>query len=152
MSVVCLCARRGCHWCPSISKLHIHVMRRMQYLFLLLSLHNHTRTILFRAQVGLVLHRDDESHSPETQSLIDQEVKRLCQTAYENARTILTKYRDQLERIAAALLEYETLSADEIKVVMKGGKLNKEIGPPPTPKYVSRFGLVFFRHVARSFL
>jgi ATP-dependent Zn protease len=81
-------------------------------------------------QVGLVLHRDDEAHSPETQAAIDQEVRRLCQTAYSNARAILTKNRAQLERLAAALLEYETLTNEEIQKVMKGEKLRKEIGGP----------------------
>lgn len=83
-----------------------------------------------------MLHRDDEAHSPETQAAIDQEVRRLCQTAYGNARAILTKHRAQLENLAAALLEYETLTNDDIQKVMKGEKLKKEIGGPAQERCV----------------
>jgi cell division protease FtsH len=46
--------------------------------------------------------------------LIDTEVKELVHSAYETAKSILEKHRPQLESIAAALLEREILSHDEI--------------------------------------
>jgi hypothetical protein len=86
-------------------------------------------------QVGLVSHRDDEAHSSETQAAIDQEIRRLCQTAYGNAHAILTKHRNQLERLAGALLEYETLNNDDIHKVMKGEKLKRDIIGSATERY-----------------
>lgn len=104
----------------------------------------------FTSQIGLVLHRDDEAHSPETQAVIEQEVRRFCQTAYENAQRILVKHKDQLERVAGALLEYETLTADEIRMVMKGEKLKKEIGPR-SERYSSR-GVDDFERLVHVFI
>jgi cell division protease FtsH len=62
-----------------------------------------------------------ESHiSEDTQKAIDSEVKRLVQEGYEKAKDILTQQREQLDKLAAALLEYETLSGEEIKNLLKG--------------------------------
>lgn len=52
--------------------------------------------------------------SPETKLLIEGEVKKLTDQAYERAMEILTQHRDGLEKLAAALLERETLNADEV--------------------------------------
>src|SRR5207302_1139414 len=51
--------------------------------------------------------------SERTAELVDTELKRLLGEAYEHARDILTKHRDQLDRLAAALLERETLDREE---------------------------------------
>ena len=58
--------------------------------------------------------------SEETSRLIDQEVKRLVQGGFDEARRILTERLDDLHAVAKALLEYETLSGDEIIGVLKG--------------------------------
>ena len=58
--------------------------------------------------------------SQETQQLIDSEVKRIIDDAHETATKILTKKRKDLDAIANALLEYETLSGDELKDVLDG--------------------------------
>ena len=47
--------------------------------------------------------------SPETADLIDREVKRLLDTAYEEAKAILLAHRPQLDTVAAALFERESL-------------------------------------------
>ena len=47
--------------------------------------------------------------SPETADQIDREVKRLLDTAYQEAKAILLEHRAQLETVAAALFERETL-------------------------------------------
>ena len=41
------------------------------------------------------------------------------------AKTVLNEHRDELETLAQALLEYETLSGDEIKTVLDGGSLDR---------------------------
>ncbi|MDP2213381.1 ATP-dependent zinc metalloprotease FtsH [Phenylobacterium sp.] len=61
-----------------------------------------------------------QSVSEETARLIDQEVKALVQNAFDDARRILTERIDELHKVAQALLEYETLSGDEIVNVIKG--------------------------------
>ncbi|MDO8900404.1 MAG: ATP-dependent zinc metalloprotease FtsH [Phenylobacterium sp.] len=61
-----------------------------------------------------------QSVSEETARLIDQEVKALVQNAFDEARRILTERIDELHKVAQALLEYETLSGDEIVNVIKG--------------------------------
>jgi len=63
------------------------------------------------------------SVSAETKSLIEQEVKRLIDEGYQTARRILIERNDEWERLAQGLLEYETLTGDEIKKVMAGEKL-----------------------------
>ncbi|MAD40546.1 ATP-dependent zinc metalloprotease FtsH [Tistrella sp.] len=61
--------------------------------------------------------------SEATANVIDQEVRRIVETAYDRARTILTENHDQLERVAQALLEYETLSGDELKAIAAGEQI-----------------------------
>ena len=60
--------------------------------------------------------------SPETSKLIDEEVKKLVDDAYATAAKILYEKRDDLEILAKALLEYETLTGEEIKELLKGNK------------------------------
>jgi ATP-dependent metalloprotease FtsH len=61
-----------------------------------------------------------QSVSEETAKLIDAEVKRLVQQGFEEARRILTEKIDDLHVLAKALLEYETLTGEEIVNVLKG--------------------------------
>ena len=74
---------------------------------------------------------DDEEYymkdkvSPETKKIIDAEVKRIVTDGHERAKSILTEFRHELETVAQALLEYETLSGDEIKELLEGKKLAK---------------------------
>ena len=60
--------------------------------------------------------------SDATLQLIDAEIKRLVNDAHAAATKILTDHRDQLDLLANALLEYETLSGDEIKALLDGKK------------------------------
>jgi len=58
--------------------------------------------------------------SPETMMKIDSEVRRLVKGGEDEARQILTEKLDGLHSVAKALLEFETLTGDEIINVMKG--------------------------------
>ncbi|WP_095588279.1 ATP-dependent zinc metalloprotease FtsH [Actibacterium ureilyticum] len=65
------------------------------------------------------------SASPETQELIDEEVRRIVDEGYETAKRILTEKAEDLERLAQGLLEYETLTGNEITKVIAGEPLNR---------------------------
>jgi cell division protease FtsH len=74
--------------------------------------------------------------SPETQQKIDAEVRRIVDEGYELARRILTEHTEEWERLAQGLLEYETLTGDEIRRVAAGEPLNRgedEGTAPPPP-------------------
>jgi cell division protease FtsH len=64
--------------------------------------------------------------SDATAEIVDSEVRVIVDRAYQRAETILTEHADQLERLAQALLEYETLSGDDIKIILDGGALVRE--------------------------
>ena len=61
--------------------------------------------------------------SEETSRIIDAEVKRLVTDGWNEARKILKKKSGDLEKLAQALLEYETLSGDEIRDLLEKGIL-----------------------------
>ena len=58
--------------------------------------------------------------SDATAKLIDEEVRRLVDEAEAAARTILQDCRDDLDKVATALLEYETLSGEEVAALLRG--------------------------------
>ncbi len=64
--------------------------------------------------------------SDETARIIDAEVRSIVEGGYNKAREIIEAKRDQLEIIAKGLLEYETLSGDEILALLRGEKPNRE--------------------------
>ncbi|MCF4165245.1 ATP-dependent zinc metalloprotease FtsH [Zavarzinia compransoris] len=72
--------------------------------------------------------------SEATAQKIDAEVKKLVDNALATARRILTEKRDDLEILAKGLLEYETLSGDEIRALLRGEQIYRETTsnePPP---------------------
>ncbi|HEY0214057.1 MAG TPA: ATP-dependent zinc metalloprotease FtsH [Paenirhodobacter sp.] len=60
------------------------------------------------------------SVSTKTKELIEDEVRELIEVGYQEARRILMAHQDEWERLAQGLLEYETLTGDEIRKVMAG--------------------------------
>ena len=77
----------------------------------------------------------NQNMSEETARLVDAEIKRLLTEAHAQAVEILKKYDKELEALAQALIEYETLSGDEIKEVIAGKPLNRtEYSPVPPEK------------------
>ena len=60
------------------------------------------------------------SVSAATKELIEQEVKRLIDTGYDSAYQIISDHEEEFERLAQGLLEYETLTGEEIRRIMRG--------------------------------
>ena len=72
--------------------------------------------------------------SEETARKIDSEIKRLVDDGYKTARTILTKKKQDLEALAQGLLEYETLSGDEITDLLNGKPPSRDDDDSAKPK------------------
>ena len=72
--------------------------------------------------------------SEATAQKIDAEVKRLINQGYQEAKRILTKRRKDLETLAKALLEYETLTGDEIKNLFNGISPSRDDDDKPSAK------------------
>lgn len=63
-----------------------------------------------------------KAHSGETAKVIDEEIRRIIDECYSRAKRILEEHRVQLELMKDALLEYETIDADQISDIMEGRK------------------------------
>jgi cell division protease FtsH len=74
--------------------------------------------------------------SNETALMIDSEIRRLVDGGLARATEVLTKHIDQLHLIAGALLEYETLTGEEIKRLAAGddiGRVDNDTNGPAVP-------------------
>ena len=72
--------------------------------------------------------------SDATAAEVDSEVRRIVDTAYATARKVLTENLDQLHTLGKGLLEYETLSGEEINALLRGEAIirtDKQDTPPP---------------------
>ncbi len=80
----------------------------------------------FSEKVGsLDLHSNYDSLSSQTKQEIEHEVRTIVEGARMRAYTIMQSKRQELELLKDALMEYETLSRDEILQIMKGEKLKR---------------------------
>ncbi len=88
----------------------------------------------------------DRDYSPDTARIIDEEVKRLIDSAFAEAERILDENWEKVVAISEALLEYETLQSDELEALMKGesisrptvsGLLDKEAKATSTPSVIT---------------
>jgi cell division protease FtsH len=76
-----------------------------------------------------------QNASEATVQKIDSEIRRLVEQGYNEATKILTEKRGDLETLAKGLLEFETLTGDEITDLLKGKKPNREsVLEPTTPR------------------
>ena len=76
-----------------------------------------------------------QNASEATVQKIDTEIRRFVEEGYNEATRILTEKRADLEALAKGLLEFETLSGDEIEDLLKGKKPNREsVLEPTTPR------------------
>jgi cell division protease FtsH len=101
----------------------------------------------YSKELGLVAYGDNQEEvflghsvarsqnvSEATSQLIDKEVRRLVDEAYTSAKKILKTKSKDLEALAKGLLEFETLSGEEIKDLLKGKPPQRDSGasaPPP---------------------
>ncbi len=91
-------------------------------------------------KVGWLQFRQDYNSplSEKTSQLIDAEVRRLVQEAEARARKVLTDHIDDLHTVTAALIEFETLSGDEVKKLIETGKIDRNgdiaVKPVSTPQ------------------
>jgi len=67
--------------------------------------------------------------SEATAKTIDEEIRRIVEAGERAAHTILTEHIDELHALAKGLLEFETLSVDEIRRVIRGEKIVRATGP-----------------------
>jgi cell division protease FtsH len=67
----------------------------------------------------------EKEYSEKTAESIDKEVKRITNEAYKQARELIESNKDKLEQIEKALMKYETLDADDVKLIIEGGQLDK---------------------------
>ena len=82
------------------------------------------------AQEYVFMGRDmgrSKDYSESTAQMIDTEVKQIVDNGFETARNIIQQYRDKLEIIAKALLEYETLDGNQVSEIVQSGRFT----PPP---------------------
>jgi cell division protease FtsH len=64
-------------------------------------------------------------YSDDTARVIDEEIRHLVDEAYHATRELIESHRGELERLAEALLKYETLSAKEVEQIVAGKTLDK---------------------------
>jgi cell division protease FtsH len=86
--------------------------------------------------LGPVLLRDKDEISEATAGAVDAEVQRIVHEAHAMATQILTEYRDELERIAQALILYETLNGEEINQIARGEEISRPDPAAVAPKPV----------------
>jgi cell division protease FtsH len=61
--------------------------------------------------------------SEATTQLVDTEIKRIVDEAYQKAHKIIKNHTEQLHHIAQGLLAFETLSGEEVELLMRGEKI-----------------------------
>ena len=69
--------------------------------------------------------------SDETARAIDEEVRRIIDECYSTAKRLLTENEDKLHMMADALVEYETITSDQIEDIMAGAKPRNPADTPP---------------------
>ncbi|KAK4655850.1 i-AAA protease yme1 [Podospora pseudocomata] len=74
--------------------------------------------------------------SSETRAMVESEVKKVLDDSYARARALLLSKRTELDLLAKALVEYETLDHDEVVKVLRGEKLTDRIAVPVGPMTV----------------
>ncbi|MEW9614230.1 ATP-dependent zinc metalloprotease FtsH [Shinella sp. S4-D37] len=71
--------------------------------------------------------------SEATAQKIDNEIRRLIDEAYSEAKRIITEQNHEFVALAEGLLEYETLTGDEIKALIRGEKPARDLGDDTPP-------------------
>jgi len=88
-------------------------------------------------QSEIFLGRDVMTHKNMSNAVaetVDKEIRRIIDEQYAKARAIIEENREKVERMAKALLEWETLEADQIEDIMTGKEPRPPAGTSGTPK------------------
>ena len=67
----------------------------------------------------------DKDYSDQTARVIDEEIRRIVDSAYDECNRLIERHWDQVVAVAEALLRYETISADDVEKLMKGERISK---------------------------
>jgi cell division protease FtsH len=76
---------------------------------------------------------ESRNYSEEIAYEIDKEIRRIIDECYERARAAIGEHREALDRIAKALLEHESLEADELERLFRG-ETTSPAPEPPAPE------------------
>lgn len=90
--------------------------------------HEMIRHCGFSDKVGLVSLPQSNDESAETRAMVDTEVRSFIEQAHTRAMDLLQKRRSELELLARALVERETLTGDEVRELLSNGRLSS--APP----------------------
>ncbi|GEL68435.1 MULTISPECIES: ATP-dependent zinc metalloprotease FtsH [Myxococcus] len=71
-----------------------------------------------------------KDYSEDTARQIDAEVRSIVVGCYERGKNLLTENIEALRRVSDALVEYETLDAEDVNILLQGGQLTRERPPP----------------------
>lgn len=95
-------------------------------------------------KVGWLQFRQDFNNplSQKTSELIDAEIRKLVQDAEATARKVLTEHVDELHAVTKVLMEYETLSGEEVQAIIDGKTIERDIdgGPPKNTTIIPQIG------------
>ena len=84
--------------------------------------------------LGMSAGANKKSHSPDTARAIDEEVRSIVDGCYSEAERLLAENLDKLHVMAESLVEFETLSADQLDDIMAGAKPRHPSDTPPAGK------------------
>jgi cell division protease FtsH len=73
--------------------------------------------------LGRDYHSEDRDYSEEVAQIIDEEVRRIVESAHKRAKDLLISHREQLDALVVALLDRETLDRDEFLAVLEGREM-----------------------------
>jgi cell division protease FtsH len=78
--------------------------------------------------------------SEETARRIDAEIHRIIDEQYKRAKVIILEKREALEKIAAALIQYETIEGRHVLEILQHGEIRSPVVPIPPPKLEDKGG------------
>jgi cell division protease FtsH len=74
-----------------------------------------------------------EAYSEDTAQRIDAEIRRIVTEQHDRARKLLEQHQSELDRVARALLEFETLTGEEVLSLFRGGVIERRTPRIPAP-------------------
>lgn len=78
-----------------------------------------------REDNGMLAFANSKDYSEKTAEEIDKEVRKLTEKAYNSAKKLIEENKDKVKAMSEALLKYETLDVEDVKLILSGGKLDK---------------------------